>query len=126
MKFIVDEETFKKAKAKANEAGNCYGEHYNLFLDSFFGDTKVSKFVSDLNSLRLCHGTVKDPLGINPRHGHAWIEAENLCIFIKEGKIGALPIAVFYALGNIKDVKRYTRKEAASWGLKTGHLGPWE
>lgn len=127
MDLKLEKENVKKAKVKGEKLGTCYDDYYKAILHDNLGGRNLSEVVSDFNSLRLCHGTVEDLSGINPRHGHAWLEAEDLCIFVSnDGEICQLPASVFHLLGKIKDVKRYTLKEAASWVVKTGQTGPWE
>lgn len=126
MDLKYEKELEKEAKAKEGNLGNCYQWHYEAILHGNFDGTSLSEIVPDPDRLRLCHGTVIHPDAENPRHGHAWLEAEDLCAFISNGKIHSIPAFAYYALGNIKDVKRYTLQEAASWGVKTGHYGPWE
>jgi hypothetical protein len=126
MNLKQEEELVKEAKAKGRKLGNCYQCHYEAILHSQFREVGLSEFVSNLDSLRLCHGTVEHPNVENPRHGHAWLEADDICVFISNGKFRSLPTFTYYSLGKIQDVNRYTLKEAASWAVKTGHYGPWE
>ena len=80
------------------------------------------------DDLRLIHGRA---IGRGPIQGikfsHAWIEDSKRSIAIdldkKEPK--ELPLIVYYLLGNITNVQKYTRKEAMEKALETRHYGPW-
>ncbi len=82
--------------------------------------------------LELVHATVVGPG--TPRHGHAGVEGTTdiggfplrLCIDKSNGNDVALPADGYYRLGQVEDVRRYTREEALVLMLRTRHFGPWE
>lgn len=105
--------------------GDCYSVHGKKVLE----DDKYT----------LCHGIVhSDIVGW---HGHCWLEY-NYTAGLKEVDLPylSLPIVhdessghnvemsapVYYLLGQVKDVKRYTSLEAAEKMDKTGNYGPWD
>ena len=71
----------------------------------------------------LCHGTVWHSK--SGWHGHAWIERGEVVCDYSNGSINVLSKELYYALGYIKDVKRYSADEARRMMLKTRHFGAW-
>lgn len=72
----------------------------------------------------LCHGTVwHSKIGW---HGHAWIELNELVFDFANGNRGIVPKAFYYAVGRVKDVKKYTVDETAKMMQEKGTYGPWE
>jgi hypothetical protein len=55
-----------------------------------------------------------------------WIEIGDTCLDIANGLKVIKEKEIYYALGKIKEVKRYTPKEAARLMIKTKTYGPWE
>jgi len=107
--------------------GDCYSVHGLKILEG-------GKYI-------LCHGSVyRDVVGW---HGHCWLEytyerkfnapdfpgIELSIEMVRDESNGeSVDIAksIYYMLGHIKDVKRYTPTEAARMMDKTGNFGPWE
>lgn len=96
--------------------------------------------------IRIAHGWV---LGQGPidgvRHWHAWVELSGsyplpgpdgkpsgqawrlvTCHDRSNGKDLALPGQLYYKIGAIETVHRYSIEEAAAQMLASGHFGPWE
>lgn len=92
--------------------GNCYEVHGRMILDAEFPKGK------------LCHGTVWH--NESGWHGHCWIENGDVVIDKSNGNNFILPTDFYYALGKVKDVKRYTQREAAIQMVRTKNFGPWE
>ena len=59
--------------------------------------------------------------------GHAWNEVASGEIVIDQsnGHDLMVPAALYYALAKPKNIKKYSRFEAAQLVAKTGHSGPW-
>ena len=78
--------------------------------------------------LTLVHGTVVGT-GV-PRHPHAWVEFEEdgewMVLDRSNGHHWVGPRDTYYRLGQVQDVKRYTRTEAFAHLLRTEHYGPWD
>lgn len=72
----------------------------------------------------LCQGMVRG--GSIPYHCHAWVELDGVCYDDSLGKMIELPTPLYYALGHVKDVYRYSYLETLKWCLDTLHYGPWE
>ena len=72
----------------------------------------------------LCQGQVQ--ARSVPQHCHAWVEKGDNCFDDSLGKLQTMPKEVYYALGNVKEVYRYTKSQTNQWAVKTGHFGPWE
>lgn len=92
--------------------GKCYENAFHL-LEKFKGF-----FV-------LCHGVC---IGTGPTNngkpfGHAWIE--NQITVIDGGRGVTLSKVVYYKLGQIRNVKRFTWEQAQKRALKYKHYGPW-
>jgi hypothetical protein len=81
-----------------------------------------------VTSALLCHGTVTGTAGAAKgiSFGHCWVELGGLVLDNSNGKEHAVPRELYYEVGNVRDVKRYTRLEAAREMVRTGHWGPWE
>lgn len=94
--------------------GDCYEVHAHYVINHF------------KENILLCHGTVWHPK--TGTHGHAWIEYERgeFCIDIANGMNVVYPKSKYYEQGHIKDVKKYTPKEAAKMMFTTNNYGPWE
>lgn len=98
-----------------------------------------------LDDYRVCHGTV---VGGPGPHWHAWVEqtlplppaafgvwtpeqqialmpALIVCIDRSNGNDATLPEAMYYKLGQVSNVTRYTYIEAARLAVEHGHYGPW-
>jgi len=114
----------------AKGLGDCYVVAARLITSA--------EFLTDPTA-RLVHGTVErrsDGL----RHSHAWIETSQTfendawphpitmitCIDRSNGLDMALPGELFYKVGRVSDVTRYTPVEAMKEMLRTGQYGPWD
>ena len=99
-----------KATIRQGE-GNCYDVH--------------GRMVTEENcDMILCHGSVwHDKVGW---HGHCWLEDGDKVIDVSNGNNFYDSKEKYYKLGKVKNVTRYTWREAAEQMLKTGHYGPWE
>jgi hypothetical protein len=90
---------------------------------------KVGKSMNGLEHIdgwQLAHGVVTGTgNGLEGKQfGHAWLEndflvydAENKKLFLK---------GAYYKAGQIQEVCRYDKVEAARLMTRTGHFGPWE
>jgi hypothetical protein len=88
--------------------------------------------------LVLVHGLVLHP-ELKVWHWHAWVEETKTyelpgwphpitvvtCIDRSNGHNAELPQVLFYKLGGIEEVTRYTSTEAAKQMMGSGHFGPW-
>jgi hypothetical protein len=98
--------------------GDCYEVHARALIDG-------------TEEGLLCHGMVYHPK--TGRHGHCWIErtltaewgAVVWCRDIANGHDVLWPRDLYYRIGQVEDVKRYTRDEAAILMLGSGNHGPW-
>lgn len=78
-----------------------------------------------VGGLVLCHGvcTLTGGRDRGKAFGHAWIENQNL---VFDGEIGtAVDRSRYYAIGKVRDVRRFTLKQVCAEGLKRRHYGPW-
>ena len=96
--------------------GDCYAVAGRAAIDNAYPD------------LRVVHATVESKTV--PRHGHAWIEYEDpqwgrLVRDMSNGNDVTLPWDFYYELGRVQDVARYTRQEALTNMVSSGHFGPW-
>lgn len=110
-----------------NEGGDCYVVALNLVL----GFSEIDcPFES--GDLLLCHGTATGTgNGIKGRKfGHAWCEfvgdVETLVIDYSNGNRAVLPKPLYYKVGQVCDVSRYTLDEVRRMMIEHKHYGPWE
>lgn len=82
---------------------------------------------TDEDGLVLVHGVVtgQGPLE-GMVYGHAWIEDGDWVIDRSNGNDVTIPRAIYYAIGNITDTRRYDRQEAIGRCLEVGHYGAWD
>ena len=92
--------------------GDCYEVHAQKIL------------YSKQDNMKLCHGLVWHPA--TGWHGHAWLEKGNMVIDVSNGNNARMSKSVYYSLGKIKNIKKYTKKQAIQKMLDTKHYGPWE
>ena len=98
------------------------------------------------HDLVLVHGTVLAQVEggtakVGQRHWHAWVERTSThshpdfpgmsfvivdCIDKANGNDVTLPLAMYYKVGRVEDVRKYTRDEAAVLMLQYRHWGPWD
>lgn len=98
--------------------GDCYQVHLRALIDR-------------TEEGLLCHGTVYHPK--TGRHGHCWIERTLSgdygvvvwCRDIANGHDVLWPRDLYYHIGQVEDVKRYTSEDAAILALGSGNHGPW-
>lgn len=87
----------------------------------------AARFVLDNEGWTLVHGSA---VGQGPIkgvvHGHAWAEREGVVVDTSNGKTLHVGRELFYAIGNVHDVTRYSREETRSKLLRYEHYGPWE
>lgn len=75
----------------------------------------------------VCHGLAEGRGPIEGvYHGHAWVELGPLVIDRSNGADFAGPAVLYYALGNLKNVRRYRQDEVRRLLLEHQHYGPWE
>ena len=97
------------------ENGNCYEVAGRIALNSIDNTTSF-----------VCHGEVVGKGKIKGIvHGHAWIEEGDMVIDKSNGKNITMPKSLHYKIGQIKNVKRYTFKEAREIMLEVCHFGDW-
>ena len=73
----------------------------------------------------LVHGIVINTKSWEPM-GHCWIEDGDMVIDRSNGNEVICPAVLYYAIGNIGEVKKYSRKEYARKLMEFEHWGPWE
>lgn len=59
------------------------------------------------------------------RFAHAWAERGGEVYEFSNGNRGVLPAALYYRVGRVTVVARYTVEEARALMLRTEHYGPW-
>ena len=101
--------------------GDCYKAAAYYLIDAHFsGRTRVDK-------LRLVHGILTLTRPPYLRFGHAWVEINDAVVYDAERDL-AVPIVVFYAIGQIIPEECYIYDfEALRQKINEyGHYGPWE
>jgi hypothetical protein len=77
--------------------------------------------------LTLVHGTV---LGSGPIQGirftHAWVELGDHVYEVANGRCDRMRAELYYRMGRVENVRRYTVAEVLTETLRTGHWGPWD
>ncbi len=98
-------------------SGNCYQDAFNNLLAFKEAHRYMGHWV-------LCHGVATLAAGPNAgkEFGHAWIETNG--VVIDKGR--PLVKDVYYAIGKIRDVRRFEIKEALAFSLEEKHFGPWD
>ena len=113
-------EDFMNTTLTGNEQGECFQNTAEFIL-------MKPEFEGTL--VMLCHGMVW-----NSRdefyHPHAWLEWGDgvpLCIDPSNGEEHAtiLLAPMYYTIGRVKDVVRYTEDEVRDRLIETGVYGPW-
>lgn len=103
---------YTKYIVNKQKTGDCYEVHAKAIIDGS---------VSGM----LCHGTVWH--SETGWHGHCWLEVSgDLVLDFSNGHQVLLPREVYYVLGNVKDVKRYSPEQARELIEKEGNYGTWE
>jgi hypothetical protein len=103
---------------------NCYEAAYRLMMN--YGGWE---------EVYLCHGIATKTTPPHERMGHAWVEVEMECqntmgyitvvfdaLFPKQGILKW----VYYTVGRVSDVVRYTRGEAVVLACREECYGPWD
>ena len=104
---------------KENTGGDCYEVAGRYLMDNgmFGGKT----------NLILAHGIVTGQGAIQGiKYDHAWIEDGEEVIDQSNGRNIKMPKDVYYALGQITDVKRYNIGNLRRMVTDHRHWGPWE
>ena len=101
----------------ANQGGSCYEDALNYFSMKSIKNKK----------LRLVHGLVTGQGPIEGVvYGHAWVEDGKTVIDATKNPVLKLPARLYYAIGNIKKVFKYDRKEVSEQVTEFKTYGPWE
>jgi hypothetical protein len=93
--------------------GDCFRIHANALLDD--PEFEDALLVQGYPQLR------RPPYR---KYSHAWIEKGDEAIDLTVDFRG--PKMIFYAIGNVEEVFRYTRDETRIMLLLFRHYGPWE
>jgi len=102
---------------KVRYSGNCYEDNAKHLL---FGIRK-----SKVDSFRLCHGIVINAIDKKPM-GHCWIESKGVVIDKSNGLDVEMKMDLYYELGNIKKVYKYTVHEVRRKIVEFEHWGAWD
>ena len=97
--------------------GNCYSANANYLL--------YEVKPSEAGDYRLCHGLAINWADREP-FGHCWLEYDGMVIDKSNGLDVKLPMEMYYAIGNIKKVYKYTADEVRKKLLEFGHWGAWD
>ena len=74
----------------------------------------------------VCHGLTVGQGGIEGViFGHAWIEYKDMVIDKSNGNDITMDKDIYYKIGKINNVKKYSFKEARYKMIETGHFGDW-
>ena len=111
MKFKIDEKVDIDNIPEKNKHGDCYVQAFH--------------YVQSHPNTTLVHGIVTGQGAIEGiQYNHAWVEEGNNVID-KTVNL-TIPIIIYYAIGNIKLVKKYSFKETIENALRYGTYGPWD
>lgn len=124
---------------RRKKSGDCYEAVARLLL-LWASDGTLEDFEkhSPPRIARIAHGTVWHKE--TGWHGHAWVEVENaLDPLFGEGGFSTtlvydklnghdvtMPVDCYYALGRVRNVRRYDLEQARRWMVRSRHFGPWE
>lgn len=98
--------------------GDCYDVAGRYITDQ--------SFLTGRKDLYLVHGTVTGQDKIKGvKYEHAWIEDGDEVIDMSCGRDIRMPKVIYYALGQIENVKRYNFEEFRKMFNKFKHYGPW-
>jgi hypothetical protein len=90
------------------------------------GKYMMDHCIFETSDLKLAHGTVVGQGRIKGvKYEHAWIEQNGIVIDLSLGRDIRMPKDVYYALGNIENVKLYGCAEFRKMINQYGHWGPW-
>jgi len=98
--------------------GDCYEVSGRYMMD---------KHLAGLSNPVLVHGTVTGQGRIHGvEYDHAWIEEGDEVLDMSRSRNIHMPKAVYYALGQIKNTKKYDYETFRKMVSKYKHWGPWE
>jgi len=95
--------------------GNCYKKAHHILASA-------AKTSDMLAGWALCHGTMRGVEGADIC-GHAWVEFEGLVL---DPTFGTIAQKNYYAIGDVREVTRFSWDEAKEKLRTTGHYGPWD
>jgi hypothetical protein len=103
---------------RGSTGGDCYEVSGKHVLDQSMMGNK---------ELTLVHGIVTGQGPISGiQYGHAWVEDGDTVIDLSNGRNLQSPKALYYALGNISETRRYSVEETRKKILEHKHWGPWD
>ncbi len=117
IEYIGEFTDLQEGIPKKNKDGDCYQKALR-YMESHHSST-----------LRLVHGLVDGQGALKGiTYNHAWVEdGDNIIDMTLPKELQkALNKTIYYALGNIKTVCRYTHEEMREKVLEEGTYGPWE
>jgi len=95
--------------------GNCYSVNAKHLL--------YDVDPSDAVVYRLCHGIAINQADGEP-YGHCWLEHKGIAI---DKTINVeIPVGIYYSIGKIKKVYRYTAHEVRMKLVEHEHWGAWD
>ena len=121
----------KGAKGKGKEAtGDCYEAACRSFAISIDVPEKLEEVVKNPDA-RLVQAEVRGQGKLEGiRFGHAWIEDKTTVYDFSNGRELIMPKGLYYAIGDIKEVKgkrhEYNKSQARKMAVTKGNFGPWE
>jgi len=112
---------------KESHPGSTFVKSYDAITTGQFNGNYFESYGFERDRIILCHGTIKDSDGEEPRHGHSWLEYGDAIIdFSNSKRIQILPKDVYYALNNVMDALYYDINDVRLMSLMYGNKGPWE
>ena len=95
--------------------GDCFIKNGHDFMDLKSKDAVI------------VHGIVTNTKTYKPM-SHCWIEDEEaeMVIDVSNGNDNIIPSQLYYAIGNVTEVKKYSKKEYYKKLMEFEHWGPWE
>ena len=102
---------------RAEHNGDCFFKNGKEFMEMVM---KKNEFV-------LVHGIVINTKSREPM-AHCWIEDQEAEMVIDKsnGNDAIMPSRLYYAIGNVLEVKKYTASQYQVMLGKFEHWGPWE
>lgn len=103
--------------------GNCYESAFEYVLEMHRLGNEEFVLVHGLPTMQAGGPTPGE------KYCHAWVEVGDFVLdrtASKDGSTLTLPKIVYYELGQISEVVRYTFSEAARKVVESGHYGPWD